>query len=82
MLKDAGRGSRALDGFFPGAPHEGWLFPSTPISPYSLGRQSFDTSRGFFFVGGIAHWERCWSGREEGEGYRERLGPRKIQEDY
>ncbi|KAI5000728.1 hypothetical protein ZWY2020_010687 [Hordeum vulgare] len=33
VLKDGGRWSRALDGFFPAAPHEGWYFPSTPMSP-------------------------------------------------
>ncbi|KAI4997138.1 hypothetical protein ZWY2020_052480 [Hordeum vulgare] len=29
VLKDGGRWSRALDGFFPAAPHLGWYFPST-----------------------------------------------------
>ncbi|KAI4977914.1 hypothetical protein ZWY2020_014468 [Hordeum vulgare] len=33
VLKDGGRGSRSLDGFFFGGPHEGWYFHSTPISP-------------------------------------------------
>ncbi|KAI5004555.1 hypothetical protein ZWY2020_031798 [Hordeum vulgare] len=33
VLKDGGGWSRSLDGFYPGAPHEGWYFPSTPISP-------------------------------------------------
>jgi len=54
VLKDGGRGSRALHGyFFGGGPHEGY-FHSTPTSPESVDREYGDTG-GRFFVGVVAH---------------------------
>jgi hypothetical protein len=62
VLKDGGRGSRALRGYFVGGAREGY-FHSTRTSPESVVRQFGDTG-GRFFVGVVAHRERR-SGREE-----------------